>query len=130
MSEREPGALHERGESLWILVIGPAVWAAHFLLCYAVAAIWCARIAGPDGPLGGARVAMASFTLVALVGIAIVGRRGWRMHGSGTAAVPHDFDTREDRRRFLGFATLLLSGLSAVAVVYVALAAVFVETCR
>jgi hypothetical protein len=44
--------------------------------------------------------------------------------------VPHDDDTPEDRRSFMGFATLLLCGLSAVAVVFVALPARFLEVCR
>jgi len=48
----------------------------------------------------------------------------------GTEATTHDLDTPEDRHRFLGFATLLLSGLSAVAVLYAAFAATFFDTCR
>ena len=55
----------------------------------------------------------------------------WRSSGSGSsgesdtadishgnATLPHDDDTPEDRHRFLGFAALLLSALSAVAVIY------------
>jgi len=44
--------------------------------------------------------------------------------------VPHDADTPEDRHRFLGFATLLLSGLSAVAVIYTALVVVVFRSCH
>jgi hypothetical protein len=120
----------EERTSLWTLTLGPATWAVHFLLCYATAAVWCAKVAGPDGPLGPARLAIAGYTLVALVVIGVVAWRGFRRHSIGQAAVPHDFDTRDDRTRFLGFATLLLAGLSFVATLYVALAAVFVETCR
>jgi len=47
----------------------------------------------------------------------------------GSATLPHDDDTPEDRHRFLGFATLLLSALSAVAVLYAGLVAVFIRSC-
>jgi hypothetical protein len=59
-----------------------------------------------------------------------VGGIGFRRHRLGSAELPHDDDSPEDRHRFLGFSTFLLSALSAVAVVYSALAAVFIETCQ
>jgi hypothetical protein len=123
--------------SLWLLTVAPVMWGAHLLLCYVTAAVWCAKFAGPGGPLDGVRTAIALYTAAALVGIAIVGWEGFRRHSyaaplgaAGTEATTHDLDTPEDRHRFLGFATLLLSGLSAVAVVYAAFAATFFETCR
>lgn len=120
----------ERRESLWRLAISPAIWAAHFLLCYITVAIWCARVVGRDGLLGDARTAIAAYTTLALISIGVVGWQGLRRHRYGTATLPHDHDTPGDRHRFLGFATLLLSLLSAVAVLYVALAAVFIGTCH
>lgn len=122
--------LPEKKESLWRLTISPVIWSVHFLLSYVTAAVWCAKMAGPGGSLGGARTAIAVYTAVALVGIAITGRIGFRRHSFGDAETPHDFDSPEDRHRFLGFATLLLSALSAVGTVYVALAAVFIGTCH
>ena len=127
----------DRG-SLWLLTIAPAIWAAHLLSCYVTAAIWCARFAAPGGALNGIRTAIAWYTAVALIGIAVVGWEGFRRHSypstalgaGGTEATTHDLDTREDRHRFLGFATLLLSGLSAVAVAYAAFAATLFDTCR
>lgn len=119
----------EHEETLWLLTIAPTIWAAHFLASYLTAAIHCAK-AGPDAPLGGVLTAIALYTAAALAGIAATARVGYRRHGHGTATVPHDFDTPEDRHRFLGFATLLLSALSAVAVVYVAIAAAFFRSCR
>lgn len=132
---RAPGEDHpepprEKRETLWLLTLSPSVWALHFLLSYATAAIWCARVVERGGSLGGARWAIAGYTVLALAAIAVTGWRGWLRHRHGTAAVPHDFDSPADRHRFLGFATLLLSGLSAVAVLYVALAAVFIGSCR
>ena len=32
-----------------MLTIAPGIWSAHFLLSYATAAVWCAKMAGPDG---------------------------------------------------------------------------------
>jgi len=119
----------EHQESLWLLTAAPVIWAVHFLLCYLTAAIWCAKLVPADGSLAGVRTAIAVYTVLALVGIGFVGWTGLRKHRLGNAAVPHDFDIPEDRHRFLGFATLLLAGLSAGAVFYVSLAAVFVETC-
>jgi|SRR5688572_23708527 len=121
--------------SLWLLTIAPTIWAAHLLLSYITAAIWCAKFVGMNGSLGGVRTAVAWYTTVALAGIAFVGWEGFRRHSylstsGGTEATTHDLDSPEDRHRFLGFATLLLSGLSAVAVLYAALAAMYFDTCR
>jgi hypothetical protein len=129
-------------DSLWLLTLAPTVWAAHLLLCYLTAAIWCAKFAGPTGSLNGVPRAIAWYTAVALIAIGVVGWEGWRRHRhpstlrqaqgrpGGTETTTHDLDSREDRHRFLGFATLLLSGLSAVGVIYAAMAATFFDTCR
>lgn len=122
--------LPEKNESLWMLTISPALWAGHFLLSYVTAAVWCAKLAGRDGSLLEVRLAIAVYTALALLGIGITGWVGYRRGDLGCSSTPHDLDTPEDRHRFLGFATLLLSCLSAVATLYVALAAVFIETCR
>jgi hypothetical protein len=116
--------------SLWLLTIAPVIWALHLLFCYITAAVWCAKFVAQDGALGGARTAIAVYTIVALAGIAAIGFEGFRRHGSGTEATTHDLDSIEDRRRFLGFATLLLAGLSALGVLYAALAATYFDTCR
>ena len=121
--------LPEHRESLWVLTVSPVIWTVHFLLSYATAAVWCAKMAGPDGSLWQARMAIAVYTVLALIGIGINGWIGYRRHNFG-GATPHDFDSPEDRHGFLGFATLLLSALSAAATIYVALAAVFIGTCR
>lgn len=119
----------EHDESLWWLAASPGIWAVHLLASYVTVAVWCAKVVGRDGSLGAARVAVVVYTAVALAGVAATGWRAYRRHKFGTATVPHDFDTRDDRHRFLGFATFLLSGLSAVAIAYVALTVLFIGSC-
>lgn len=119
----------EEHQSLLLLAASPTIWAAHFLGCYLTAAVWCAK-AGRLSVLGGVRWAIVGFTVAALAGIVFIGIRGLRRHQLGSATVPHDFDTPEDRHRFIGFSTVLLSALSMVGVIYVALPALFFETCR
>jgi hypothetical protein len=121
--------LPEENESLWLLTASPVIWSAHLLLSYITAAIWCAKMAGPGGSLATTRVAIFFYTLVALAAIGMIGWAGYRRHKGGRAAVPHDDDTPHDRHSFMGFATLLLSALSGVAVIYAALVAVFIDRC-
>ena len=116
--------------SLWLLTIAPTIWAVHLLVSYITAAVWCAKFVPAGGPLDGVRTAVLWYTAVALIGIGLTGWEGFRRHRHGSEASTHDLDTREDRHRFLGFATLLLSGLSAVGVVYAAVAAQYFDTCR
>lgn len=117
------------GDSLWTLTIAPAIWALYMLCTYITAAVWCEKYAGAKGQLGGVRVVIAVYTTVALVAIGVTAWVGHRVHKFGNGALPHDDDAPEDRHRFMGFAALLLSMLSAVATLFVAAVALFVETC-
>lgn len=122
--------LHEAHERMWIPVAAPAIWALHFMLCYVTAALWCGRMATAAGSFWNVRLAIAAYTAAAVMAISLLFWHGWRRHRFGEATVPHDGDTPEDRHRFMGLTTLLLSGLSLMATVYVALAAVFIDTCQ
>jgi hypothetical protein len=119
----------EEEESLWWLAAAPTVWALHLLATYATAAIWCAKVAeGPGlGPVGWVIVV---YTVVALVLVALVGRHGYIRQNHGIGVPPHNVDSPGDRHRFLGLATVLLAGISAVAILYVAVAVALVATCR
>lgn len=119
----------EKKESLWLLTFSPAIWAVHFLLSYGTASVWCAKISGRDNSIRGALLAIIVYTAVALAGILIVGWVGYRRHRLGNGNLPHDDDTPEDRTRFLGFATLLLSGLSGVATMFSAFVLFFFRRC-
>ena len=116
-------------ESLWTLFTGPVVWALHFLVCYVGVAIYCAKRPYLDFGFDVLRLGIASATAVALGLILLSGGLAWRQWGFGTHDPPHDDPTGHDRRLFQGFATLLLSGLSFVAVIYVALPALFILEC-
>lgn len=130
MKTTAPHPLPEKHESLWWIAVSPTIWAVHFLLCYITAAIWCAKFAPREGTLGPVRWAIVGYTVVALVGIAWMARHGLRRHRRGTESLPHDFDTAGDRHGFLGYATVLLSALSAVAVIFASLVTIFFEDCR
>lgn len=119
----------EHDDSLWYLPAAPLVWAAHFLLCYATAAVWCAKLVSRDGSLLPVQIAIAAYTTVSLIAVAWLGWRGFKRHRERRPA-PHDADTPEDRRAFLGFASLLLAGLSAIAIVYEALPALLIRSCQ
>ena len=127
--EEPPKRLLEEG-SLWVMVAAPTVWAAHFLLSYWVAAVWCAKVTEGDGPLGVVRLTVAGLTAGALALIALL---AWyavrRYEGELFINKAITEDTERGRTRFLGHATLLLCCLSAVAVVFDALPAVVFETC-
>lgn len=120
----------ERSESLWVLAASPVIWSVHFLLSYITAAIWCAKATHPTAALTNVRIAIALYTVVALIGIGLTAWRGFRKHLLATASTAHDFDSPAGRQDFLGFAVLLLSMLSALATLYVALPILFMETCR
>jgi hypothetical protein len=128
----KPGShpLSEQRESLWLLIVSPAIWAAHFLACYLTAAIWCAKYSARDGSLGPVRGAIAAYTLLALAGIAWNGWSGLRRHRRGSESPPNDYDTPGDRHGFLGYATVLISALSVVAGLFAALVVLFFEDCQ
>lgn len=117
-------------DSIWMLALSPTIWALHFMLCYVTAAIWCAKHPESAAGFDTIRLTIGIYTGVAVAAIGFVGWLGWRAHRLGGGHTPHAADSPLDRHRFLGFATFLLSALSAVAVVFAGLVAVFVENCE
>lgn len=109
--------------SLFRIALSPTVWAFHFLFCYGGAAVWCAKVGTQEG-LTFLRLSILGLTLLALT---VIGWQGWRSYGQWA---PHDHDEHvEGPHRFLGHAGLLLSIISFVGVVYVAMPALFIESC-
>ena len=121
-------ALSEKHDSLWWVAAAPGIWGLHFVACYGTAAVWCAKH-GVGASLSGARIVIAVVTLLALLasaGVAVRGYRSYRLPGPQPRT---DADSVEARHRFIGFTLLSLSGLAALAIVYEALAAVFIGSC-
>lgn len=124
--------------NLVTLTTAPTIWAIHFLVCYVAASVHCAKtmadarvFTGADWPdVAGARVVIALATVAALGAIAWSSRQAWRHWTDGDAEPPYDDATFDDRQQFLGFATILLCGLSFIGVIFVALPAVFIGDCR
>lgn len=117
-------------ETLWTLFTAPTIWAVHFLICYASAAIYCEKADALPFSFLTLRLWLLAVTVAALAAIAASAWLAWRQWGFGGGDPPHDEPTREDRLLFQGFATLLLSGLSFVAVVFVAVPLVLIEACQ
>jgi Kef-type K+ transport system membrane component KefB len=117
-------------ENLWTLFTAPIVWAVHFLICYVTVAIYCSKSASLAISYDGIRLALGGVTIIALAFITLAAGLAWRQWGFGTDDPPHDQPTRHERLLFQGFATLLLSGLSFVAVIYVSIPLIFIEACH
>ncbi len=120
----------EEQSSLWLIALGPTIWALHFIVCYAATAVVCAKLesAAQDGGL--LRVVIGGATALALAAIAWIGWRSWRQWDFlDDWDYVHHKPVTEHRHEFLGHASFLLACLSFVGVLYVALPAVFVEGC-
>lgn len=112
--------------SLWTLIVPPTVWAAHFLFSYLWAALRCAKI----GSFARFPTLYALGTVAALLVVVAAGIVAWIQSRVPGDDPPHESGTDVDRLRFLATATLLLAGLSFVAVVFTALPVVFLKDCR
>jgi len=117
-------------ESLWTLFTAPVVWALHFLVCYIAVAIYCEKAMQVDFSFNTVRIGLGVVTVLALAMIALSTYLAWRQWGFGTGDPPHDEPTRSSRRLFQGFATLLLSGLSFIAVIYMTIPLMFIAECQ
>ncbi|CAH0343455.1 hypothetical protein [Rhizobium sp. CECT 9324] len=116
-------------ESLWTLFTAPVIWALHFLFCYVGAAIFCEKPDFLGLDFNNLRIAIGVLTVAALILIVVSATLAWRQWNFGTDDPPHDDPSRKDRLLFQGYATLLLSGLSFVAVTFSALPALFITEC-
>ncbi len=112
--------------TLWTLIVPPSVWAVHFLFCYLWVAVACAKL----GSFARFPVAFVIGTIVALAIIAGSGTIAWVQSRIPGDNPPHEQGTEVDRLRFLAASTVLLAGLSFVAVLFTAVPALMLEDCR
>ena len=129
--EEERREFAEESDTLLQLVLGPTVWALHFVACYAAAAIWCAKAPGQGHTLDPLRLGIAAGTALALGLIAWAGWRAWRAWDFlDDRDYTHEGAATEDRHEFLGHAAFLLCGVSFIGVLFTALPALLLESCR
>lgn len=114
-------------QRLWIPVIAPVTWSCHFTFVTVAAALGCGRFS--DGLTGRYTLAILVVTAVALVVMALCLAHGARLLRYDWPERSHDDDSGEDRRRFLGYMTMLLAGLSVIATLYSAIAVVMTRGC-
>lgn len=120
------GKAPDRHRSIRHMVLAPTIWALHFVSVYAITAIDCAKTGTP----GIARAGTAGLTLLALIAIGVIGWRAWVQWNYATNRdAVHDQPTAQDRRTFLGHGSFLLSLVSLIGVVFVALPALFIRSC-
>ena len=117
-------------ETFWTLFTAPTVWALHFLVCYVAVAVYCAKQGALAMSFDTMRWLLGGITVAALAIIVLSAWLAWRQWGFGTEEPPHDAPTEDDRRKFQGFATLLLSGLSFVSVLYVTVPLFVIGACQ
>lgn len=99
------------------LVSGPIIWTIHFLACYLIVSFACTF------KLGGANTGIAAVTAMTLGLLAytmLANYRKWRMAHRSSAG---------DISAFFALNTMLLCGLFAVALVWVAFPSTVLPTC-
>ncbi|OGB26109.1 MAG: hypothetical protein A3I66_13595 [Burkholderiales bacterium RIFCSPLOWO2_02_FULL_57_36] len=113
--------------SLLSLVSAPIIWAVHFLLSYVIVSLvcssggtgaWVAGITASEASIG----ALTLIAVALLVYIGIVNYEKWR-HARRSAL------TGDDMSRFFALCSVLLCGLSAIAVIWIAFPAFILSPC-
>ena len=109
---------------LLAVLAGPAIWFTYFGLAYGTQSLLCAMAAEADeiDPTHTRLVALlGAATLVALLGLTVVIWSGVRQHGSVFRVL--------DQENFLAHLQVTMGGLSAFAVLSVAIAVVLLPPC-
>lgn len=118
----------EERESLIRITFAPTVWAVHFVACYAVVSLACAKGVLAFGP---SRTVLLALSVVALAAIVWLGWRSFRQWGpENLAEAPQEVGVPEPRHQFLGHAAFLLSIISFIGVVFVTLPLVLIGGCQ
>jgi heme/copper-type cytochrome/quinol oxidase subunit 2 len=102
--------------ALLYVLVGPVAWAAHLFLLYAAQTLACLDDPEPGGK--GIEVFTVITTVIVLAGLAAV-----------SVATFHDLHTAPADRRILDRVTLILCGLSALAVLWTASGPLILPAC-
>ena len=121
-----PAAPLSPPESLWWLAVPPAIWLAHFSVCYSAAVAACGRWGVEVGPLTPVAIA----TVVAILALGAAQRRWHDVPVGHTVLRTLDEDTPHARRAFIASAHALLALLAMIAMLFAAAAMLLVPRCR
>ncbi|WP_163850133.1 hypothetical protein [Pseudooceanicola aestuarii] len=125
--DEEEAEFAEESASLWRITLAPVAWAAHFVICYGLVAMSCAK----GWPITEVRQGLGLFSAAVLLLIAWI---GWRALRQWDVRRTGDFVNRrgraEDRHHFLGHAAFLLAVISFIGVVFVSLPLILIEGCQ
>lgn len=117
----------EEQASLFRITLAPVIWAAHFVVCYGLVAVTCAK--GWD--IVAVRQGLIVASLGALCAIGLLGRASWRQWNlAKTGDRVNRRGAAEDRHHFLGHAAFLLSIISAIGVTFVSMPLVLIGGCQ
>lgn len=120
----------EEHDSLWRLTLGPSAWALHFVICYAAAAVVCAKVPDPSA-VAGLRLGLGALTVLALAVISWLGVRAWReWNYFGDRHNEDKPDEAENRHQFINHAAFLLVVVSFIGVIFVSLPIIYLGSCR
>jgi hypothetical protein len=132
MAQHHPGSDKEHREfaeeraSLLKITFAPLIWAGHFVVCYGLVALTCAK---------GWDIATVQTLLIWLSAavLGVIGWTGWLAWRQWNPRETGDFVNRrgkeEDRHHFLGHAAFLLAVISLLGVIFVTMPLVLLEGC-
>jgi hypothetical protein len=115
-------------QRLVLVAAAPTVWAVHFLVVYIAAAVLCERQVANAADIASATNLFA--TIAALGLIAVVATLAGADLRNDRVAMPYDGRTARSQTAFLSTATVMLAGVSAIAVIFQFLPAVFSSSCQ
>jgi hypothetical protein len=120
---------------MWGLAFPAIVWSLHFLWCYGVNAVFCARGIGGEEVLGLAAIQLNIVVATALMGTLLVYSLLTsiaRLRDPELHEVDQDRSESTDnaQRLFLARSTFAIAAVSLVSMVWIATPVFFFDTCR
>jgi hypothetical protein len=113
--------------SFFSLIIAPVIWGAHFLASYAIVSLACAA-ATTEPLLFDMNVVDVSMAILTLVAIALFIYIGAVNYAKWQRAL-HQQAPGDDLSRFFALCSVMLCGVSAVAVIWVAFPTYMLPPC-